>query len=321
MNRIGRLFAYLCAVLNAGIIGFSFLFTKIALEHADPLDTMTYRFAVSVIVMAIPVLFGWIRLNYRDKRGKALYKILLLATMYPLLFFTLQTFGLRYATSAEGGIIHATTPVLTALLAYLILKESTTVFQKIGILMSMIGVVFIFIMKGSGLAGFNMTGMILLFLSCLAFAGYSVLAKSLLKTFTPMEISCLLLVIGSVSFTAFSVIRHIGNGTMHVFIAPLSHSSFLLSILYLGFLSTLITALTANYALSKLDASKLCVFSNLSTVVSIAAGAFILNESIEIYHIVGSVLVIVGVIGTNIKLQSNPCPNPRRISNNSEERA
>lgn len=317
MNRIGRLFAYLCAVLNAGIIGFSFLFTKIALEHADPLDTMTYRFAVSVIVIAFPVMFGWIRLNYR---GKALYKIVLLAIMYPLLFFTLQTFGLRYATSVEGGIINATTPVLTALLAYLILKESTTVFQKIGILMSMIGVVFILIMKGSSFVGFNMTGIILLFLSCLAFAGYSVLAKALLKTFTPMEISCLLLVIGCISFSAFSIIRHVSNGTMHVFLAPLSHSSFLLSILYLGFLSTLITALTANYALSKLDASKLCVFSNLSTIVSIAAGAFILNESIEISHIVGSAFVIIGVIGTNIKLQSNPCPNPRRISHNSEER-
>lgn len=35
-----------------------------------------------------------------------------------------------------------------------------------------------------------------------------------------------------------------------------------------------------------------------TTVVSIAAGVLILNERIELYHVVGSVLIIAGVIGT-----------------------
>lgn len=58
MNRKELRLAYLFAVLNAVIIGFSFLFTKIAIEYAHPLDTLTYRFAASFIVMSIPVAFG-----------------------------------------------------------------------------------------------------------------------------------------------------------------------------------------------------------------------------------------------------------------------
>ncbi len=126
-----------------------------ALEHAQPIDTLTYRFAVSFAVMSIPVLFGRIKLNYF---GKPLYKALLLATMYPLGFFTLQTFGLQHATSSEGGILFAFTPILTMLLASVFLKEATTVLQKLSIFLSVFGVVFIFVMKGSGIDLSNMTG-------------------------------------------------------------------------------------------------------------------------------------------------------------------
>jgi Permeases of the drug/metabolite transporter (DMT) superfamily len=67
----------------------------------------------------------------------------------------------------------------------------------------------------------------------------------------------------------------------------------------LGILSSLVTAFTANYALSRLEATKAVVFSNLSTVVSIAAGALVLGEPVEIYHLAGSLLIIAGVWGTN----------------------
>ena len=41
------------------------------------------------------------------------------------------------------------------------------------------------------------------------------------------------------------------------------------------------------------------VFANLGTVISIIAGVLILNEDIFYYHIIGSVLIISGVLGTN----------------------
>ncbi|MDU5950236.1 MAG: DMT family transporter, partial [Paenibacillus macerans] len=55
-----------------------------------------------------------------------------------------------------------------------------------------------------------------------------------------------------------------------------------------------------NYALSKLEASRVSVFSNLSTVVSIAAGAMVLGEKVTVYHVIGSLLIIAGVTGANL---------------------
>lgn len=184
MHKQGLKLAYSFAVLNAVIIGFSFLFTKVALVHAGPLDTLTFRFAASFAVMSVPVALGWVKVSYR---GKPIGRALLLAAMYPLGFFTLQVFGLQRATSAEGGILYSFTPVVTMIIAAIFLKEKTTLLQKLCIFLSVFGVVFIFVMKGSGIQLSNMTGIVLLFMTCLAFAGYSVLARSLSSHFSPAE--------------------------------------------------------------------------------------------------------------------------------------
>ena len=117
-------------------------------------------------VLSIPVALGLVKLNYR---GKPLIKVLLLATTYPLGFFTLQAYGLLHTSSAEGGILYAFTPIVTMVFASLFLKETTNVLQKLSIFLSVFGVLFIFIMKGSTLDWSNMTGIILLVLDLCGF--------------------------------------------------------------------------------------------------------------------------------------------------------
>jgi drug/metabolite transporter (DMT)-like permease len=51
--------------------------------------------------------------------------------------------------------------------------------------------------------------------------------------------------------------------------------------------------------LSKLEAAQVAVFGNLVTVISIFAGIIILNEQFKWFHVVGSVLILAGVWGTN----------------------
>ncbi|WP_221568763.1 DMT family transporter [Alkalihalobacillus sp. TS-13] len=312
IKQNGLKLAYLAAVLNATIIGFSFLFVKVALEYTSPFDMLAYRFSASFAGMSIPVIFGWIKLNYH---GKPLYKVLLLATMYPLGFFTFQTFGLEHATSAAGGILFAFTPIATMILASIFLKERTTLLQKLSIFMSVFGVVFIFIMKGSSLNLSNLTGIFLLLTSCMAVAGYSVLARSLLKTFTPVEISYFMLGTGFIVFLVISLTNHSITGTLDDFFVPLTSGTFILSIFYLGVMSTLITALATSYALSKIEASQANVFTNLSTIIAIAAGVIFLDENISTYHIIGSGLIIAGVLGTNLlgqKMQNEDSTNALR---------
>lgn len=297
-ERTGKL-PYILAVINAVIIGLSFLLVKLTLQYAAPLDTLTYRFAAAFCIMIIPIAAGFVKLNYR---GKPLHLLLLLAAFYPVGYFMLQTFGLQAATSAEGGIISAFTPVATLVLASFFLREKTTPLQKLCILLSTAGVSFIFAMKGSSIDLSQTSGIVLLIAACIVFAGYSVLARVVTRHFTPAEISCFMVGAAFLSLLAYSLTAHSISGTLPVLVSPLMDLTFVALILCLGAVQ-LVTALLANFILSKIEASKMSAFANLSTVVSIASGAFFLQETVTWYHLLGSALIIAGVVGSNLSLK------------------
>lgn len=296
MGKNKSILVYTAAISYAIIIGLSFLFTKIALSYSNPFDILAYRFTTSFAVLLILLIFKRVKVNYTMQRVK---KIVVLAILYPLLAFTFQTFGLQYASSSEAGILLAAGPVFTLLLATVFLKEKTNILQKLSIIISVSGVVYITLMKGSAFELNNLKGILLLLLSTLSLSGYSVLARVLTKDFTNMELSFVMIILSFISFNAIAMGKHLVNGTLSTFLSPLLNMQFIIAIVYLGVLSTLVTSLLSNYILSKIEASKMSVFANLGTVISIVAGVVFLNESVFYYHIIGSILIIGGVLGTN----------------------
>lgn len=288
--------AYFFALLHTLITGLSFLFTKTALKFASPIDVLAFRFSASIIALMIPVVLKRIHLDYA---GKNLLQVCSLGFLYPIAFFFFQTVGLVYATSSEGGIFQAVTPIFTMILAGIILKEKTTAYQKVSILLSVAGVVYIFIMKGASLDFTEVLGISLLLLSSIASAGYHVLTRITLRQFSIIEVSFVMTLLGFVFFNVVAIISHMVNGTLNQFLTPLQNFQFVISILYLGILSSLITSLLNNFILKRIEAAKVSVFGNLRTVVTIFAGVYFLKEQLFSYHMIGSLMIILGVLGTN----------------------
>jgi drug/metabolite transporter (DMT)-like permease len=231
---------------------------------------------------------------------KDFWLLLPFAILYPVLFFTFQTWGLLGATSAEGGIIQATAPIFTVVLATLFLKEKTNLWQRLFLILSVIGVIFIFVMQGASFSIDHIGSIGFLLLSTLVFAVYTILVRRSGQTYKAYDLSYIVILLSSIGFTIISLIQHAMNGTMDEIIVPFYQPVYLYSIFYLAFFSSVLSILFSNYALSKLEAYKVSVFMNLSTFVSIIAGAVFLQEQITYVHIIGSIMIIVGVIGTNI---------------------
>lgn len=287
---------YSGAVLYSIITGLSFLFGKLGLDHSSPLDLLAYRFTAAFLATLIPLVFGWVKLDINKNMIK---KILPLAIFNPLLFFGFQAFGLDLTLSSEAGIILAVGPVFTMILASYFLKERTTSLQKISILVSVFGVIYITVMKSSSIEFENMKGIIFLLISTLSLAIYSVMARKLTRDFSSMELSYVMIGISFISFNILAIGKHAIDGDIASFISPLGHVNFIIAILYLGILSSFLTSYLSNYVLSKVESYKMSVFTNLATVISVIAGVVFLNEDISYFHIIGSALIIVGVIGAN----------------------
>lgn len=288
--------AYIGLILITLIVGLSFIFVKIALRYSGAMDLLAHRFTAAAISIALLWVFGFIKLprfSFRKARW-----LLLLSLFYPLLFFALQTFGLQHSTASEAGIVFATTPIITLIAASFFLKEKTTLIQKIGIVLSIAGILYIIYFTGEMPGSTTLKGLLLLMLSVLVLVVYYVLGKVISANFSAMEITVWMTLLAFVVFNGFSITSHVQSHTLSQFFDPLVHTEFLWAVLYLGVLSSMLTAFLTNFALAQVPASQIAVFNNLSPLVSIAGGILILGEKLFAYHIIGGLMVLAGVAMT-----------------------
>ncbi|MFJ7737545.1 DMT family transporter [Lysinibacillus sp. NPDC097287] len=288
--------AYVAAILYACIIGFSFMFVKFTLTVASPMETLAHRFTVAFIGALILLRVKKIQLNITWKDA---LQILPMALLYPIAFFAFQISGLARISSSEAGIIQAAIPIFTLVLASVILKEKATRGQLVFISLSVFGVIYLFIMSGAGAEIANLIGSVFILTSALASALYNVFVRKLTQQYSVIIITFMMTFIGFVVFNSMAIGQHVMSGTLIEYFQPFMHMKFVLSILYLGVLSSLVTLFLSNYALSKIEAAKMSVFNNFSTLITILVGVMFLKEDFYLYHLIGAIFIIVGIVGTN----------------------
>ncbi|MEA4916440.1 DMT family transporter [Proteiniphilum sp.] len=291
--------AYAGLTLMTVIIGFSFIFVKMALQHASPIDLLAHRFTVATAALFLFYLFrrkGWPLID-----RKRLFSLLLLSLFYPLLLFSMQTIGLQFTTASEAGILSATAPVFTLILASLFLKEESSFWQIMSVLLSVAGVVYIMYKNGLGeISSETLKGDFFILLSVVSTAIYFVLGRKVTQQLNAMDITFFMTLTACIVFNLIAISVHLKSGTIPLYFSAFTNSEFLWTILYLGVLSSFLTSFLTNSALTVIPASQVSAFNNFSPVIAIFSGVLFLNESLHLYHIIGGIMVLIGIIGVNV---------------------
>ncbi|MCX7950710.1 MAG: DMT family transporter [Clostridiales bacterium] len=285
---------YLAGVTMAFIFGFSFIFSKAALETLSTFELLFLRFTTATITMSILILLGIVKVNLK---GKNLKPLILVAFWQPIIYFIMETKGLQYTTSSEAGVMMAFIPVLVAILAAFLLDEKPSKLQWVFIAISVIGVISIVLGGGNFETKGQLKGIMFLLSAVFSAAMFNIYSRKASQDFTPYETTYSMMILGMVTFGLLYLIQGSLIGDLNI-ISKIS-SKVVVSIFYLGVLSSVFAFLLVNYSLSKLPASQSSVFANLTTVVSVVAGITIRGESFELYKLVGAVMIVVGVWGTN----------------------
>lgn len=286
--------AYLAAITQVSLVGLSLLFIKVALVHVSPLDLLNLRFLLAALVVLVARLIGGEGFHLP---GRDLLAILPLTLFYPIIFFGLQAFGLVYATTTEGGIIGATVPLFTLIMASLFLKEKTNTRQKFMVILSVIGLSYLTVVNNASLPTFSIKGNALLFGSSLAMALYLVFVRKASQRFRFQDITAVILIFGSLFFALFSAISYGSIGAYFTSFKSLAIPSVAVSVFFLGFFCSFVTSLLNNYALTHLEASQVAVLSNLTPLITTLAGVLILHEPFSVHHGLGILMTLLGVIG------------------------
>jgi len=275
------------------IVGLSFIFVKVGLREADTYDLLAHRFSIAFLLVLILNIFG--RIKIPKVAPKDWVNILLVSLSYPILFFAFQTLGMESSTASQAGIIFALSPVFTIIAGALFLKEKTRFIQKIGVGISVLGLAYIFLYKSEA-ANQSWLGNSFLVLSVLCTVGYYMIGKKLMQRYDSSSLTAIMIVIAFVVFNSIAITKHFANGTINTFFEPFQQPSFLISVVYLGTLSSVVTSFLTNYALAFVPTTSVSIYNNLNPIIAIIGGIVFLSEQLYTFQFIGGLGVILGVV-------------------------
>jgi drug/metabolite transporter (DMT)-like permease len=129
----------LLLILLAAIWGSSFIFMRATAADFGPVVLITLRIGIAAFCL-LGFLFVKQRLQEFLQNWKSLFIIGLFNSALPFLFLAYASLSLN---AGIMSIINALTPVFTALIAHLWLKDKMTKLQLLGMLIAMLGIVFL----------------------------------------------------------------------------------------------------------------------------------------------------------------------------------
>lgn len=276
--------------------GMSFVWSKIVLQYYDPITTVLLRLIISSVIMFIGlILFNRLqRLNRKD------YKLFLFSALFnPLLYFLGENYGLKHSSATLTAVIIATIPVFTPIVAYFLLKERLTKLNIFGLFISFFGVLFMLVNRDYS---FNVSpvGIAWLAMAVLAAIFYSVLLKKLAAKYNPFLIIAIQNLIGTIYFLPLFFIFDFKQ-----FIQVVPNTELITSLLLLAVFASSLAYVFFTISAREIGISKTNLFVNLIPVFTAIFAYFILKEDFEMRKIAGMIIVIGGVLLSQLNRKKN----------------
>lgn len=284
-----KISAAIKAFLAISFWGASFVATKIVLRQVSPLTVIALRFGMGVLVLVVVVAarreFRW------PQRGDVGWLVLLGlngVTVHQLL----QANGLMTTTATNSAWIVALTPIFSALLAWLILRESFGWIKVMGLALALIGALLV-TSRGQlsgGLFSIPATpGDFLVLLSAPNWALFTVLSKRIVGRLPPALMLMYVMLVGWLAIMP-----------LFVFSGGLSQAPHLTwagwgGVLFLGLLCSGAAYIFWYDALDVAGASQVAAFLYIEPFVTLIVAAWLIGETIRWASLVGGAIILLGV--------------------------
>ena len=256
----------------------------------EPMQLSFYRWFF-VLVLLLPYIF----INYKDlilgfKKDSLL--LVVFGAFGIAGFNTFLYYGLQTTSATNALLINSSTPIFIILISSIIFRIAITKIQILGVVLSTLGVLYL-ILKGNinHILELNFTpGDLWILLAAFDWAIYSVLLK-----FKPKELS---------SFSFLTITSFIGVIILYIaFILQgyslefsfLSNKEVLYSLIYIVIFPSILSFYFWNMATIEIGANKAGQSAHLMPIFGAILAYIFLGEVLEFYHIVGIVLIAIGI--------------------------
>jgi drug/metabolite transporter (DMT)-like permease len=269
------------------IWGMNFAIMKRMYEFFDPYAFTFLRFIIASIVLLGILKLRRLPLRIELSDVPAITGLGMLAnTIYQLLFVT----GLAHTKAGNAALLGAPAPIFAYLTGVLLKRESYSHRVLAGILLSFsgVGLIVLFGTKEISL-GANWQGDLMILTSALCWGWYTGAAARLANKYGALRLTVWLMLTGTVlmilpfsapllrqSWSAIPIVGWLGFG-------------------YSTFLSIIYSYLIWSFALKQVGVSRTAVYSNLTPMIAMLGGWFLLDEQPVIAQLVGVTLILSGI--------------------------
>ena len=272
---------YLMTAIAAMFWGANFNLAKPVVAEMHPYVAGATRYLIAAAIMLLITFYRRERVPLRHIK---IYVVLGLVGVFGFnLFFFL---GMQSTSAVNGSLILALNPLLTSLIAYLILGDKLRYPQILAFFVGLIGVGIVVL--GAGAKVHIAVGDIFIFGASLSWAFYNVLVRKLMpKDTSGVASTAGIMMVGAFALAAVAIISG------QKFIVPSFHAGSALMVMTLG--GGVLAYLFWNAGIAKLGATQAAIFLNLVPITSMVISAFEgfpPNQT----QLMGGVLVIGAVI-------------------------
>ncbi len=198
----------------------------------------------------------------------------------------------NFTTAINGGIIATAQPAITVIFAWLILRHTINANQAAGIAVAAFGVLVI-VLRGTPLAFGALSfggGDLLLLVGTTSFAFYTVMLRRVPAVIGPVLILVVIQIFGIITLAPFYLYE-----TLTYLPVPFTTRS-LLVIAWVGTAVAVGAVGLNNMAVLALGPAKASIGHYLRAVFTAAMAILLLGETVETFHLIAVVLVVVGVV-------------------------
>lgn len=285
----------------------NFVVGKVLIEAFPPFTLSALRWTIGALVLAPLVAFRPLELR---KVRPWLPGIAALAVTGVLLYSALVYAALRDTTAVNATLIQAAIPMVTVLMAVLLLGEPLIWRHWIGIAVAFAGVTWIVSRGDTGaLAALRINpGDLLMVGNVVIWAVYTIIAQRVLRQVDTLVATFLSIVIGLVMLLPVAAWEMGGRAW------PAPTPPLVAGVAYLGVFPSIVAYVLWNSGVAAVGAARAALFVNLLPVYTAVLAGIFLDEVLALHHVVGGALVAGGVfVGTRPREQQRDEPGAARI--------
>ncbi|MGX9415972.1 DMT family transporter [Vibrio sp. WJH972] len=294
MNR--EIFKAHLAVFAAVVIwATSFIALKVAVSEVAPMIVIFSR----MVLGSLTFLIIWKWINHKIDYQAGDWKLLVgMALFEPCFYFIFEAQAMRYTSAGQAGMVTAMLPLMVAVAAYFLLKERNTPRQWVGLLIAVLGVVWMTLSGTESEQAPNpILGNLLEFGAMVMAVGYTLLIKHLTQRYSAFFLTALQSFAGTIFFLPLALASDWPSQVS---------SNAVGSIIYLGLIVSLGGYGLYNYSLSYIKASTSAGYVSLLPAFTLIFSMLLLGERLGTIQWITIGVIFFGVILSQERTPSEP---------------